>query len=142
MLLGTYEHTLDEKARLTLPSRLRAKLGSIVYVSRGIENNLELRTVEEFSKWETELNNLESFKKDSRLLKRYIFSNSAEIDIDKTGRIKIPQNLLTMAKIDTNNREVIILGVGSKLEIWNKQVYEQHMHDDFERIGEIADAIR
>ncbi|ATZ16517.1 division/cell wall cluster transcriptional repressor MraZ [Entomoplasma freundtii] len=138
MLVGSYEHTLDNKHRLTLPAKLRSKLGNLVYVSRGLENNLELRTVEEFSLWEAELENLETFKKDARTLKRYIFSNSAELEIDSAGRIKIPQNLLDSANIQ---KDVFVLGVGSKIEIWDKKTYETYEKTNFEAITELAEKV-
>lgn len=138
MLVGSYEHTLDNKNRLTLPAKLRSKLGNLVYVSRGLENNLELRTVEEFSLWETELENLETFKKDTRTLKRYIFSNSAELEIDSVGRIKIPQNLLDNAHIQ---KDVFILGIGSKIEIWDKETYKKYEKTNFEAIAELAEKV-
>lgn len=138
MFVGKYEHTLDNKNRLTLPAKLRNKLGTIVYLSRGLETNLEVRTIEEFGVWEAELEQLEAFKKETRTIKRYIFANSAEIEIDNAGRIQIPQSLLAAAHLQKN---VVVLGVGEKVEIWDHDLYQRYERENFSKIAEMADKI-
>ncbi|WP_303662367.1 division/cell wall cluster transcriptional repressor MraZ [Williamsoniiplasma luminosum] len=138
MFLGTFEHSIDTKGRLTLPSKFRGKMDATVFLSRGFEGSLEIRNEQEFSMWKQELELLEPFKKDTRALMRYIFSNSADLEIDAAGRIKIPTNLLAVAKIE---KEVYILGVGSKIEIWDKTSYDQYEQDNFSDIEAIAEKI-
>lgn len=138
MFVGKYEHTLDNKNRLTLPAKLRNKLGTIVYLSRGLETNLEVRTIEEFGLWELELEQLEVFKKETRTIKRYIFANSAEIEVDNAGRIQIPQSLLTVAHL---KKDVVVLGVGEKIEIWDREIYQRYEQENFSKIVEMADKI-
>ncbi|PPE05448.1 division/cell wall cluster transcriptional repressor MraZ [Williamsoniiplasma lucivorax] len=138
MFLGLFEHSLDNKGRLTLPSKLRTKMNPVVYLSRGFEGSLEIRNEQEFLIWKEELEMLEPFKKDTRALMRYIFANSADLELDATGRIKIPANLLQVAKID---KDVYILGVGSKIEVWDRASYDQYEKDNFANIEAIAEKI-
>lgn len=139
MLLGKYEHQLDDKNRLTLPSKIRNKLSGIVYLSRGFEGSLELRSEAEFLTWTEELEKLESFKKDVRALQRYIFANSVDLEIDAAGRIQIPKALLAAAQIE---KTVLILGVGSKVEIWSKATYLEYEAQNLTSIEEVAEEIK
>ncbi|WP_026389547.1 division/cell wall cluster transcriptional repressor MraZ [[Acholeplasma] multilocale] len=136
MLLGTYEHKLDDKLRLAIPAKLRSKLGNTLYVSKGFEGCLELRSVEEFEKWSAEVMSFSSMKSEARMLARSIFANSAEVDIDSSGRIKVPANLLELATIE---KEVYILGLGSKAEIWDKKKFDGYEDENLDRMEEIAE---
>ncbi|AHB36594.1 division/cell wall cluster transcriptional repressor MraZ [Spiroplasma apis] len=126
MLLGTFEHNLDDKLRLTIPSKLRNKLGDLIFVSKGIENCLEVRTPENFKKLLSDLGQKSSFNSSTRKIERLILSNSDEISIDNAGRIKIPTNLLDKVNI---SKQVYILGLGDRVEIWDKFVYEKMIEE-------------
>ncbi|QEH62106.1 cell division protein MraZ [Spiroplasma chinense] len=124
MLLGTFEHNLDDKQRLTVPSKLRNKLGDNIFVSKGIENCLELRTPAAFEELLSELGQKSSFNESTRTIQRLILSNSDEINIDSAGRIKIPTNLLDKIGV---SKQVYILGLGDRIEIWDKATYEEKL---------------
>ncbi|WP_031543098.1 division/cell wall cluster transcriptional repressor MraZ [Mesoplasma photuris] len=136
MLLGKYEHSLDDKLRLTIPAKLRTKLGNIVYVSKGFEGSLELRSSVEFEKWANSIMSFSNMNSESRMLTREIMANSVEAEIDSSGRIKIPGNLLNTANID---KDVYILGLGSKAEIWDRTKYDNYQNINSEKMEEIAD---
>lgn len=121
MLLGTFEHNLDDKLRLTIPSKLRNKLGELLIVSKSIEHCLEIRTLDSFEKWRNEIAQNSSLIDATRQLERLIFSNSEEISVDNAGRIKISTTLLEKVSI---TKQVYILGLGNRLEIWDKATYE------------------
>lgn len=136
MFLGTYELSLDPKNRITLPSRLRSKISTSVILSKGFEGCLELRVPEEFDQYAKSLTTLSNTRKDARLIVRQIFANSIDIDIDSANRILIPANLLKEANL---KKEVIMIGVANKLEIWDKASYEKYKagsDDEFESVAE------
>ncbi|QBQ07959.1 cell division protein MraZ [Spiroplasma gladiatoris] len=122
MLLGTFEHSLDDKNRITIPSKLRNKLGDIIFVSKGVENCLEIRTPEKFNELLSELGKRSSFNGATRTIERLILSNSDELTIDSSGRVKIPTNLLEKIGV---SKQVYILGLGDRMEIWDKSTYEK-----------------
>ncbi|ARU91404.1 cell division protein MraZ [Spiroplasma clarkii] len=140
MLLGTFEHNLDDKARLTVPSKLRNKLGELVIVSKGIENCLEIRTPDSFERLREEIGKNSSFNAATRKIERLILSNSEELSFDNAGRIKISNGLLEKVGI---TKQVYILGLGDRVEIWDKSAYEQlesemdasEIYDAAEKLG-------
>lgn len=121
MFLGTYHHKLDQKNRLNLPTKIVSKLSADVVVSKGFDGCLELRTATDFETYSNHLMTYSANKRESRILVRQLLANAIDLKIDKTNRILIPQNLLVESQIKD---EVVIIGVGNKLEIWNKQAYE------------------
>lgn len=124
MLLGTYEHNLDDKSRLTIPSKLRNKLGQVVYLSKGFEGCIELRTAEAFEEWYSELSSHSNTDYNARLTIREILPNSLEVEFDNVGRIKMTSNILKIGNISKN---VFILGVGNKIEIWDSEIYQHYI---------------
>ncbi|AOG60669.1 cell division protein MraZ [Spiroplasma helicoides] len=122
MLLGTFEHSIDDKFRLTIPSKLRNKLGSSVYVSKGVGKYLELRTPENFTELLSEIKKNSSFNESTRMIERLILSNSDELSIDSSNRIKIPTILLEKIGV---TKQIYILGLGNRMEIWDKATYDE-----------------
>ena len=115
IFLGTYQHCIDEKNRLSLPTKIINKLNSrCIIVSKGFDGCLELRTQDEFNLWVNKILSYSQNKKDTRILLRQILANSTEIEIDKTNRILIPETLKNIAHL---NKNVIVIGLGNKLEI-------------------------
>ncbi|WP_338984637.1 division/cell wall cluster transcriptional repressor MraZ [Spiroplasma endosymbiont of Diplazon laetatorius] len=135
MLFGKFEHNLDDKSRLTIPSKLRNKLGELVYVTRSIDGNcLEIRTPENFKEWYNELKSQSALSTSTRTVVRTIFSNTDELSIDNAGRIKIPANLLEEVGI---SKTVQITGAGEWIEIWDK---EKHLTYDKDAKVQLVDA--
>lgn len=140
MFLGTFEHSLDPKNRLSLPSRLRDKLEKAVVLSKGLDGCLELRTPEEFSRYAAGLNSLSATKRDARMFVRQVFANAADVAIDSANRILIPAQLLSEGGL---KKDVTIIGVGSKVEIWDKGAYaafKAEADPQFEAVAEHLDA--
>ncbi|AHI54009.1 cell division protein MraZ [Spiroplasma sabaudiense Ar-1343] len=138
MLLGTFEHNLDEKSRLTIPSKLRNQLGDTIYISKGFEGCLEVRSQNEFEIWYKEISQHSSTNSNARLLARQIFSNSSEIDFDSAGRIKIPTNLLSLGDI---KKSVLILGIGDKIEIWDIEKYRDYSNQHLTDLESVANEL-
>jgi MraZ protein len=114
IFLGTYKHNLDDKNRLTLPSKFIAKLPKHIFLSKGFEGCLEIRTPEEFEKRYQYLSQYSENKKDSRNASRIYFANSHDVEIDSAKRILVPNELISAAQLVKNT---VIIGVGNKIEI-------------------------
>lgn len=117
MFLGRYEHSIDEKGRLTIPARYRELLENGAYVTQGFDHNLIVHPVTSFEAMFNKVNQLSFTDPVARELKRYIFSTAERCEIDKAGRILLPQFLRDMANLDGS---VIIVGAGAYFEIWSQ----------------------
>ncbi|WP_100916841.1 division/cell wall cluster transcriptional repressor MraZ [Spiroplasma floricola] len=139
MLFGKFEHNLDDKSRLTIPSKLRNKLGELVYVTRSIDGNcLEIRTPENFKEWYSELKSQSALSSSTRTVVRTIFSNTDELSIDNAGRIKLPLNLLEEVGI---TKTVQITGAGEWIEIWDKQKHHDYDKDAKNQLVDAAEKL-
>ena len=122
MFLGTYEHSIDSKNRLSLPSRIVSKINEDVVVSKGFDGCLELRTLSAFEVYSEKLMQLSQNKKDSRIVIRQLLANAIDLSLDSAKRILIPNSLLAESNI---TKDVVIIGLGNKLEIWDKGTYQK-----------------
>ena len=121
MLLGEYEHTLDDKNRLTLPAKFRQAFGEGVFVTRGFEGCLYAYRREDWTRLvESRLAPLDPLSKEARRMQRYMFSGAAEAQLDGQGRVMIPSALIDHAKL---GREVVVAGVHDHLEIWDRAAW-------------------
>ena len=129
LFLGTFEHTIDSKNRLTLPSTWRKIfVDDKVIISISIDNCIEIRTTKSFNDFTNTLAQFGQQQASSRNILRTVFSNSAEVNIDSAGRVLVPSSLLSLANI---NKSVVLLGVGDKIEIWDCGMYtnERRIND-------------
>ncbi len=125
-MLGNQKVSIDEKGRLTIPTKFRKEIGNFVVVSFEFEDMLVIRKKEEWEKWSNLLIEKGNFKKAARILQRKILGNSAEISIDSKGRILLPKTLIEISNLSNN---VQIVGVGNKLEIVSESSWEKMMND-------------
>lgn len=124
MFLGTYYHTIDNKGRLTVPSRYRELLmAEGAFITQGFDQNLMVLTETSFYTIYKRVNRLSMTDPTTRMLKRLIFSNADRVDVDKAGRILIPQFLREAVAL---NSEVVIVGVGDYFEIWSSENWAKH----------------
>jgi MraZ protein len=123
MFLGQYFHSLDQKGRLTIPAKYRELLGSEVIITKGFDLNLLVMPAEVFESWANQINDQNYADPNARLLRRYLFSNGEQVEVDRTGRVLIPQYLRDKANL---NSEIVIVGVGNFFEIWSKENWEKH----------------
>lgn len=135
MFIGEYQHALDVKNRMIIPSKFREDLGVSFVITKGLDGCLYAYTLEEWKKLEEKLKTLPLTSKDARAFVRFFFSGAAEIEIDKQGRALIPQNLIEYANI---NRDIVSIGVSTRLEIWSKERWNEYndQNIDFEGIAE------
>ena len=120
MLLGEYEHSLDDKNRLTLPARLREQLGDRVVVTRGLDGCLYVYSAAAWEQMANRVGALDPLSGEARTMQRFFFASGSEGELDKQGRIVIPATLLESAGI---GREVTVTGIYDHLEIWDRAAW-------------------
>ena len=113
-LTGEYEHRLDTKGRLIMPSKLREELGCTFMITKGLDNCLYVYPNDEWQQFADKLNQLPMTNKSARQFKRFFNSGAVKCETDAQGRVIIPQTLRTFANIE---KDVVIIGNGEKAEI-------------------------
>ncbi|MDD4503633.1 MAG: division/cell wall cluster transcriptional repressor MraZ [Clostridiaceae bacterium] len=126
MFIGEYQHTLDPKNRVIMPSKFREKLGDSFVMTKGLDNCLFIYSSKEWSIVEDKLKSLPMTNKDARAFVRFFFAGACECDLDKQGRIVMPNNLKEYANID---KELVIIGVSTRIEIWSKEEWNKFNSD-------------
>ena len=123
MLIGEYEHSLDVKGRLIMPAKLRTDMGEKFIITKGLDGCLFVFSQIEWSNFESKLKELPLTNKNARDFVRFFLSGATECEIDKQGRFLLVNTLREYAEI---TKEVIIIGVGTRLEIWNKEKWKKY----------------
>ena len=121
MLMGEFEHTLYTKGRISMPAKLRKDMGDAFILTKGLDGCLFAFSSEEWLNFETKLKSLPLSDKNARNFVRFFLAGATECEIDKQGRFLIPGNLRQAANLE---KEAIIIGVGTRLEIWNKSTWK------------------
>ncbi|MDR0948306.1 MAG: division/cell wall cluster transcriptional repressor MraZ [Lachnospiraceae bacterium] len=121
MFMSQYNHTLDPKGRLSIPAKFRESLGEEFVVTRGMDACLYVYANEEWSVLAKKLTSLPLTNKEARKFARFMLSGAATVEVDKQGRILLPVNLRTYADLE---KDVVLVGVGSRIEIWSKENWE------------------
>ena len=121
MLIGEYEHSLDAKGRIIMPSKFREDIGDKFIVTKGLDGCLFAFSKEEWSKFEEKLSTLPISNKDARNFSRFFFAGAIDYELDKQGRFLISSNLREFAGF---NKDVVIVGMNSRIEIWSKEKWE------------------
>lgn len=125
MFLGQFRHNIDEKGRLTVPARFRDLLAAEgAYVMQGFDQNLMVLTSSAFEAISRRVNSMSMTDPTARLLRRLIFSSADRVDIDRAGRILLPQFLRQAAGL---NGDATVVGVGEYFEIWTPERWEAQL---------------
>ncbi len=136
MFLGEYQHSLDIKGRIIIPARFREQLGESFVATRGLDNCIFVYPFDEWRSIEEKMRSLPFTRADVRAFMRIFLSGASELDLDKQGRTVLPANLRDYANI---NKDIIIIGVGTRVEIWsaeNWQTYTMNSASSYEQIAE------
>ena len=133
MFMGEYNHTIDAKGRLIIPSKFRESLGDEFVVTKGMDGCLFVYDNEEWKKFEEKLLSLPMMDKQVRQFTRYFLAGAASVEVDKQGRILIPSVLREFADI---TKDAVLVGVGSRSEIWSRERWEGPV--SFEDMDEIS----
>ncbi|WP_029504494.1 division/cell wall cluster transcriptional repressor MraZ [Lachnoclostridium phytofermentans] len=132
MFMGEYNHTIDAKGRIIVPSKFRESLGEHFVVTVGLDGCLFVYPSEEWQHFVEQLKNLPG-NKEARQLQRYFMAGAADCEVDKQGRILIPSNLRQHAGLD---KDIVFVGVLSKIEIWSKERWESNSYDNMDEIAD------
>lgn len=136
MFMGEYQHSIDSKGRVSIPAKFREELGERFVTTKGLDKSLFVYPMEEWQRLSQKLRSLPFTRADARAFARFFFSGAIECELDKQGRVLLPQLLREHAKI---NKDVIIIGVSTRVEIWAKEVWEEYSlqaASDYEAIAE------
>lgn len=134
MFMGEYNHTIDAKGRLIVPSKFREQLGNEFVVTKGLDGCLFVYSNEEWQRIETSFREKPLTSKEARKFSRFFFAGAAVCEVDKQGRILLPANLREYAGID---KDVVSVGVLSRVEIWSKERWTDN--GDYDDMDEIAE---
>lgn len=136
MFIGEYEHSLDEKKRISLPKSFRKDLGQKVVMTRGLDNCLFVYSRANWEKVAAKLQGLSFAQADTRGFNRFILSGAAEVEVDSAGRILIPEHQKEFAGLKKN---VVFAGVSDRVEVWDASrwnTYKARIEKQAERMAE------
>ncbi len=136
MFIGEYIHTVDEKKRISLPSKFRKEVGKKLVVTRGLDSCLFLYTEGEWKRIADQLGTLGMAGSDQRGISRFMFAGAQEVSVDGVGRILIPDHLKTFAGM---KGKVVFAGVHNRIELWDEkkwQTYKKVMETQAEKLSE------
>ena len=136
MFMGEYDHTIDAKGRLIIPSKFRESLGEEFVITKGLDGCLFVYDNQEWNAFEEKLKALPLNKKDNRQFVRFFLAGAAQVEVDKQGRILVPGNLRDFAELE---KDVVLVGVASRIEIWSKARWEGITEDEDEAMEDIAE---
>ena len=122
MFLGQYEHSIDDKGRMTIPARYRELLEGGAYITQGFDQNLIVMTPDTFDQIYKRVNQMNTTDPLARQFRRFFFSNAEKVEADKLGRILIPAFLRETSGLDTS---AVVVGVGSHFEIWAPHLWKK-----------------
>lgn len=124
MFCGEYQHSVDQKGRVIIPAKFREGLGDKFILTKGLENCLFAYSMEEWTTLETKLKALPFTDKNVRAFTRFFFAGATECEMDKQGRILVPQNLREYAGLE---KDVLVIGVSTRVEIWDKTRWDEYI---------------
>jgi len=136
VFMGEYLHTIDNKGRLIFPAKFRDELGELFIATKGLDNCLFVYTRSEWAILEEKLKKLPLAKPEARAFVRFFFSGAAELECDKQGRVLLPTNLREYARLD---KEVVVIGVSTRIEVWNKAAWDEYNQQVSPTVAEIAE---
>lgn len=137
MFMGEYNHTVDPKGRLIIPSKFREALGDRFVVTKGMDGCLFVYDNTEWSAFEEKLKAMPISKKDSRMFVRHFLSGAIEVEVDKQGRILLPAKLREFAQI---TKDAVLVGAAGHIEIWSEERWTS-LQEEAESMEEIADRL-
>lgn len=138
MFMGEYQHNIDPKGRIIMPSKFREELGEKFIVTRGMDGCLFGYPMSEWNVLEEKLKEMPMSKKESRAFVRFFYSAATECELDKQGRINLPTPLRSHAHIE---KECVVIGVSSRIEIWAKERWDAFTEIAEENFDEIAETM-
>ena len=139
MFLGEFTYSIDEKKRLAIPAKFRQALGKKAVITRGLDACLFVYPWREWEKLAAKLNNLPLAQADARVFARLMLAGAMEADLDKLGRILVPDYLKAYASL---KKKTVIAGVYNRIEIWDAQQWETYKANIEKGIGDMAEHLK
>lgn len=136
MFMGEYNHTIDAKGRLIVPAKFREILGDNFIVTKGLDGCLFVYPNDEWTRFEEKLKSLPLTNKNARQFTRFFLAGAAACEVDKQGRILLPQVLREFASLE---KDVVLVGVASRIEIWNRERWDESMNTYDGDMDEVAE---
>jgi len=136
MLSGEYRHSIDLKGRVIIPSKIRDEIGSRIVITRGLDGCLFGYSEKTWNTILEKLNTLPFTKKDARNFTRFMTSGAITLEFDRQGRVNIPSYLNEYASL---SKDVVIVGVINRIEIWSKEKWEEFMNNNVESLSDISE---
>ena len=134
MFMGEYNHSIDTKGRLIIPSRFREELGDEFVVTKGLDGCLFVFPNDRWAAFEEKLEKLPLTNKSARQFSRFFVSGATPCELDKQGRVLLPQTLRGFASLE---KDVVLAGMLNRIEIWSKSKWiENSSYDDMDDIAE------
>ncbi|MEX0689846.1 MAG: division/cell wall cluster transcriptional repressor MraZ [Candidatus Paceibacterota bacterium] len=138
MLLGEYQHTLDSKGRIAVPSKFRTKLGDGAIITRGLDKCLFVFGMEEWSSLAKKLTSLPLSQSNSRAFSRLMLAGAVDVKLDVQGRVLIPEYLRNYADL---KKQVVVAGLYSRFEIWDSSNWDKYKKKTEGSSEEIAEKL-
>ena len=138
MLIGEFKHTIDDKNRVSLPSKFRKEVGKKVIVTHGLDNCLFLYTLKEWETIAKQLGSLGMGQADTRGFNRYILASAAEVLVDSVGRILIPENLRQAIGI---KNKIVFAGLYNRIEIWEEDAWDKYKAQVVKNADQMAEKL-
>jgi MraZ protein len=139
MLLGEYEHTVDDKNRLTLPARFRRAFADGIVLTRGMEGCVFAYPRD---RWEEVVNGriggLDVLSGEARRLQRFFFAGASAEELDRQGRVVLPPTLIRHAGL---GREVVVAGVNDHVEVWDRAAWRDHLREVEGSVEDVAERL-
>lgn len=138
MFIGEYKHTIDDKGRLAIPVKFRGDLASGAVVTRGLDTSLFLFPKEEWDKLAEKLAGLPLGQSNSRAFSRLMLAGAMDVEMDKQGRLVLPEYLRTYAGIE---KSAVVVGVYNRLELWDNAKWDAYKAKTESDVGNIAEQL-
>lgn len=136
MFIGEFTHTIDDKNRISLPSKFRKEVGKEIVVTHGLDGCLFIYTKPEWKKISERLGELGFGQADTRGFNRFMLSGASEVSVDSVGRILLPEHLRDFAKI---KNKTVFAGVYNRIEIWNETSWKTYKAKVLKNADEVAE---
>src|SRR5437870_10373398 len=139
LLTGTHPRTLDDKKRLTLPKRIREQVGEVtqLFVTPGADQSLWVYTKDELERLSAKLDQTPATDAEARVFRRLFFAQMEAVDLDRIGRVLVPERLLEFAGL---KHEVVLIGVRDHLELWDAERWQHYLGQNGPRFDAVAEA--
>ena len=138
VFLGQYNHTIDDKGRLAVPMKFREALARGAVVTRGLDSSLFLLPVEEWGKLATTIADLPLGQSSARAFARLMLAGAMDVDVDKQGRVVLPEYLREYAGI---GKSATVVGVYNRLELWDHAKWDAYKKQTENDVGNIAEQL-